>query len=390
MAAIVNDADTAIESLRHHCRRGVAGFVETALRSLKHFITRGIGVLGQDIVDIADMVVVVLVVIARALVGRDAQKDREVGTLLRVALVLEELFHLHRHLVNALSGDFADDDIGILVIAHQLTIVVVADVAARRDSRELLIVAHQDHIDQVMAVVVVEDIVLDGGGGVANRGEGHNLGCVAVAPFPVSIGLHRLTEIIGGQNEHIAILLQWRGLDRGIVQEVVGIDIIEAFGHLGGMAQCLAGVVMHPDGDAAEHLQLLAHRVVGKRVEVERHTAVVAQTVGLAHRHNVVLLKTVFKIGGALYVRDLRRVDSTVELALGGGQLKTGHGRKVGSHHLGGGRAVVGHYQGEGGLQQLGRANLQHRVGLRHHEFAHLHAVDLHGNCLVGREIHPH
>ena len=87
----------------------------------------------------------------------------------------------------------------------------------------------------------------------------------------------------------------------------------------------------------------------------------------------------------------LEAIDGVIVPANNGKVLAINNGKiEARSVQWGGGSAVVGHYQGEGGLQQLGRADLQHRVGLRHHEFAHLHAVDLHGSRLVGGEIHPH
>ena len=72
VTAIADDAHTAVHRRGDHGRRRVAGSVQTALAAFEKFVAGRVGIILQLVVNVADMLVVVLVVVARTLAGGDA------------------------------------------------------------------------------------------------------------------------------------------------------------------------------------------------------------------------------------------------------------------------------------------------------------------------------
>ena len=145
MTAVANNSDAIVNTRCHHRSSRVSGCVQTTLTAFKQFITRCIGVILQFIVDIANVLVVVLVVVARALTGGDAHERGKVGGFRRILFVFDEALHLCFHLRDVFSGNFSQNDIWIRIIARDFCEIVVRFVSADGRGGELCIVTHNNH-----------------------------------------------------------------------------------------------------------------------------------------------------------------------------------------------------------------------------------------------------
>ena len=125
------------------------------MAAFKKLITGGVGVSKQLVVDIADMLVVVLVVVARTLVGGDTHEGGEMGSIRWIQFVLNETLHLGFHLCHVFSGNLAQNNVRIGVVAHQFGEIVVRFVAADSRGGELCVVAHDDDECQIMFTIIV-------------------------------------------------------------------------------------------------------------------------------------------------------------------------------------------------------------------------------------------
>ena len=104
------------------------------------------------------MLVVVLVIVARTLIGGDTHERREMGGLRRILLIFDEALHLSLHLGRILGGNLTQDDVGIRVVAGNFREVVVNLITADCRGGELRIVTHDNHEGEVVFVVIALNV----------------------------------------------------------------------------------------------------------------------------------------------------------------------------------------------------------------------------------------
>ena len=311
------------------------------------------------------MLVIVLIVVARTLVGSDAHEGREVGSLGRILLIFDETLHLRLHLGHVLGGNLAQDDVRVGVVADQLGEVVVGLVATDGRGGELRIVAHNNHKSEVVFVVIRRDVILDHAGSTAGGGQRDDFRIVSGADFPVNVGLHGLHELLRGDDEDVALLSHGRATKGRVIQEMVGIKGIESAVVLRGSGNGTAAVEAHLHRHGRVNLQLLRRRVVVERENFDADAMEITELILFAHSHGAAhqivgrLVVRVFRVG------DILRIDVAVELAFGRSECEVGHFRELFAQDFRLRLAAFGHNQGESRLQQFGAALFQDGIRIR-------------------------
>ena len=144
------------------------------------------------------------------------------------------------------------------------------------------------------------------------------------------------------------------------------VDIIEDTGHFVDLTRGAGGVEFHPDDNLLIYFQLLLNGVVSKGEELEADTMIVAQLVGLAHDHCVLVQHFVETVGFAIHIGDGVRVHIPQQTAFGGQQLDVVFDVSLRGKHFYRGLAVLRDDEGDRCLQQLRRTGMEDRVGSFH------------------------
>ena len=212
-------------------------------------------------------------------------------SLRRILLVLDETIHLRGHVCHCFGRNLADNEVRIIVIAHNLSIVVVGGILAAPITgraqhiwRELGVITHYQHINQIVVsiIIVVGYKSLDCGAGGADRFQCDQLGFISCFRLPFHIRLHSGTELLRGNNKHVAIFWQRSRAEGFVVQKMVRIDSIKRFGYSTQTWHRRTAVQMDFHRQTLVHLQGLLHRIVGKRKTLDGHTTIITQMIGVS------------------------------------------------------------------------------------------------------------
>ena len=161
MVAIVADASTRVEIGTQHGGIGTHAHAKVMPRHV------AISVMHQSVADVLHVDIVRLATVvttARAFCRAYAYALAEpVGIGRHVTLVIDHFDHLVLHVGHALHGETTHKDLGVIVRAFELSQPDVGASAIRQLRRDVVVIAHKQHIAQVLigVVVVAEDVRFD-------------------------------------------------------------------------------------------------------------------------------------------------------------------------------------------------------------------------------------
>ena len=161
VVAVVAYASTRVEVGTQHGGIGTHAHAKVMPRHV------AIGVMHQSVADVFHVDIVRLATVvttARAFCRAYAYALAEpVGIGRHVTLVIDHLGHVVLHVGHALHGKTAHEDLGVIVRAFELSQPDVGASAIRQFRRDVVVVAHKQHIAQVLigVVVVAEDVRFD-------------------------------------------------------------------------------------------------------------------------------------------------------------------------------------------------------------------------------------
>ena len=145
MSTISNDTHARIQNGAHIACRRISTGIQATLGTIEQFITIGIGKSLQFIVNIADMLIIILIVLTRAF-GRSYTEERsQMRGHRRILLILDELVHLCSHLSSILSGNLTQNNIRNLIISYNLCIKIIGNLTVFGEIREQIAIAHNQN-----------------------------------------------------------------------------------------------------------------------------------------------------------------------------------------------------------------------------------------------------
>ena len=226
MVAVVADAGTIVEVLSQHGRIGAYAYTVIMLRDFT------VSIVQQGVADVFNMLIVGLSTVVSAagsFAGANADAFvQPVGLGGDVAFVVDHFRDLVLHIGHSLGRETAYKHLWVIVVAFELAKPDVGSAAAHRLGCEVGIVAHQEHITEVLVgvVVAVEDIRLDEVGVVASYlGETDHRGRPSRHVLPVDKRLHGVQETVGTNDQKTTFVGDEGvfGCFVAIVDETVGV-----------------------------------------------------------------------------------------------------------------------------------------------------------------------
>ena len=323
--AVVADAHAFVEVLAQHSGIGAHTHAMVMLRDL------GVGVMQQGVTYIFHVDIVRLAsVVAAASTFRRANADalsKPVGVGGHVAFVIDHLGHLVLHIGHALHGETTHKDLGVVVVAFKLPQPDVGASSIHGLGGDGIVVAHEQHIAQVLigVIVMAENERLDLTNAVAANVIEVDQGRRSTRlVFPCHERLHGIKIAWWADDQHLALIWDKVVFSRPltIVDETMCVHGIGLGCHLRwtqlaahlGIAAVVARLA-HGQRQLGINPQGLGDWIIGKRIDQDVLPTEIAKDVWFIQLGLSVREKAVLRVGLAITERYLVRVDLTAEIA---------------------------------------------------------------------------